>query len=183
MLQPWPISIHSLTPAACGTTRWRNAGTTWVTVLVKATFELVHGQLAKLSAPLDLVREDRYRAPSGSLEAASEMAPYVPGAGVVLTGHAYAPGGRPAASAAARLAVARERVLLDKTVHIFSDRGGSGAPSRPFQKMPLLYELAYGGPGVPDNPVGVGAAGTTALPNLFDPQHPNRPAGYGPISR
>ncbi|MGK3985916.1 DUF2169 domain-containing protein [Sorangium sp. So ce136] len=183
MLQPWPLSIRSLTPAVCGTTLWRNAGTVWVTVLVKATFELVHGQLAKLSAPLDLVREDRYRVMSGSLEAASELAPYLPGAGVVLTGHAYTPDGRPAASAAARLVVARERVLLEKTVHVFGDRDGSGACAQPFQKMPLIYERAYGGPGIAENPVGVGAAGTAGLPNILDPQHPSRPAGFGPISR
>ena len=183
MVPPWSVPIFALTPAACGATRWRKAGTTWVTILVKATFDLVPGQLAKLAAPREIVREDSYRERSGSLTAASETAPYLPGAGVLLAGHAHAPGGRSAPTAAARLAVVRERPLLDKTVHVFGDRAPGANHPQPFQKIPLVYERAYGGAGMPENPVGVGAPGTTAQPNILGATSPQRPAGFGPISR
>jgi uncharacterized protein YjbI with pentapeptide repeats len=181
--QPWPVQITSLTAAACGAARWRTAGASWVTVIVKATFDLVHGQLATLTTPREIVREDRYRERTGSLEDASEMAPYLPSAGVLLAGHACAPGGRAAPTAAARLAIVRERPLLDKTVHVFGDRAPGATHAQPFVKMPLVYERAYGGAGTPENPAGVGSAGTGAQPNVLDTRSPQRPAGFGPISR
>ncbi len=183
MTQPWPVQITARTPAACGAVLWRTAGTSWVTVVLKATFALIHGQLATVTTPREIIHRDRYREGSGCLEEASETPPYLPTAGVLLAGHAYAPGGSAAPTAAARLAVARERPLLDKTVHVFGDRAPGASPPRPFQKMPLAYERAYGGPGVLENPAGVGAGRTTAQPNLLDPTNPQRPAGFGPISR
>jgi len=181
--QPWPVQITALTPAACGAARWRKAGTSWVTVIVKATFDLVHGQLATLTTPREIVRDDRYRERTGSLEEASETAPYLPTAGVLLAGHAHAPGGRAAPTAAARLAIVRERPLLDKTVHVFGDRASGASHVQPFVKMPLVYERAYGGAGMAENPVGMGIAGTAAQPNVLDTTSPQRPAGFGPISR
>jgi hypothetical protein len=177
------VQITALTPAACGAGRWRTSGTSWVTMVLKATFALVHGQLATLTTPREIVREDRYREGSGSLVEASEMAPYLPTAGVLLTGHAYAPEGRAAPTAAARLAVARERPLLDKTVHVFGDRPPGASQPQPFQKMRLEYERGYGGAGVLENPAGVGVVPGAAQPNFLDPTTPQRPAGFGPISR
>lgn len=177
------INATAHTPAACSATPWRRAGAWWVTVVVKATFRLVPGQLAQPTAPLALVREDHYRAATASsLEAASDtVAPYLPGTGVVLTGHAYPPEGRAGTATTARLAIGRERPLLDKTVYAYGNR--SGTVVQPFKKMPLVYERAYGGPGIGENPVGVGAPGTGALPNLYDARRPEQPAGFGPISR
>jgi uncharacterized protein YjbI with pentapeptide repeats len=175
------ITTTALTPAACSAAPWRTAGAWWITVMVKGTFRLVPGEAAQLVAPLALVREDRHRA-SGSLEAASETAaPYLPGAGVMLTGHAYPPGGRPGTAAAARLAIGREKPLLDKTLYAYGDRIGAGI--QPFDKMPLVYERTYGGPSTAENPVGLGASGTAPLPNLYDVHRSARPAGFGPISR
>jgi uncharacterized protein YjbI with pentapeptide repeats len=147
--------------------------------MVKATFELVHGEAARLIAPLDLVREDRYRRPSGSLEEAKETAPYLPNVGIVLSGHAHAPPTQPVTSTTVRLAIARERRLLDKTLHVFGERTPAAAMSpQPFQKMPLVYERAHGGAGNPENP-----AGAASLPSIVDPGDPRRPAGFGPIAR
>lgn len=175
------ITTTALTPAACSAAPWRTAGAWWITVVVKGTFRLVPGEAAQLVAPLALVREDRHRA-SGSLDAASETAPpYLPGAGVVLTGHAYPPSGRPGTAAAARLAIGREKPLLDKTLYAYGDR--IGTVIQPFDKMPLVYERTYGGPSNAENPVGLGAAGTAPLPNLYDVHRSARPAGFGPISR
>jgi uncharacterized protein YjbI with pentapeptide repeats len=177
------INVTAHTPAECSASAWRRAGAWWVTVVVKATFRLVPGQLAQPTAPLALVREDRHRPPTpSSLVAASDTAaPYLPGTGVVLTGHAYPPGGRAGTATTARLAIGRERPLLDKTLYAYGDRLGTVV--QPFEKMPLVYERAYGGPGIADNPVGVGASGTTVSPNLYDARRPEQPAGFGPISR
>ncbi|WP_437337540.1 DUF2169 domain-containing protein [Sorangium sp. So ce394] len=182
---PWPVQVVALNAVSCGSVLWQAGSAQRVTVIVKATLALAHNRLAWPVAPLPIVREDRH-GPSGSLEAASEVAPYLPSVGVVLTGHAYAPGGQPIATMIARLAIYRgEARLLDKRLKIVGDR----APvppwrSQPFQRMPLVYERAFGGPGVPENPVGVGAASSAApaLPNLLDPVQPTRPAGMGPIS-
>jgi uncharacterized protein YjbI with pentapeptide repeats len=177
------INVTAHTPAACSAAPWRRAGAWWVTVVVKATFRLVPGQLAQPMAPLALVRADHHRADTtSSLEAASDtVAPYLPGAGVVLTGHAYPPGGRAGTATTARLAIGRERPLLDKMVYAYGDRLGTVV--QPFDKMPLVYERAYGGPGIADNPVGVGAPGTAVSPNLYDARRPEQPAAFGPISR
>lgn len=48
--------------------------------------------------------------------------------------------------------------------------------------MPLVYENAAGGPGVWNNPVGIGGPGVRALPCVVDPRDPRRPAGFGPVS-
>ncbi len=61
-------------------------------------------------------------------------------------------------------------------------REAPGSP-RPFASMPIVYERAFGGPAVEDNPVGTGAVPGSALPNVVDPQNPHRPAGFGPIAR
>ena len=98
---------------------------------------------------------------------AAETAPYLPSAGVVLTGHACAPRGRPARSMAVRLGVYRDVPLIDKTLHVFGHHG------RPFRKLPLGWQRAALSD---DNP-----AGSTGAPSIVDPAHPGRPAGFGPI--
>jgi uncharacterized protein YjbI with pentapeptide repeats len=183
MTHVWPISITALSPLACGAVRLRKAGTSWITVIAKATFEVVHGQPARLIAPAEIVLEDRYRERTGSLELARDTAPFLPNAGVVLTGNAYPLGGQPAARSTARLAILRERPLLDKTLSVIGDRKSDTSPPDAFVKMPIVYERAFGGGGVPENPVGVGARSSTLLPNVVHASRPDRAAGFGPISK
>ena len=153
-----------------------------VTVVVKATFGMARDGDARLIAPLAVVTEDRAHGGVGSLAEASEVAPYLPSAGVLLTGHACSQ--HPVPALTARLAVFRERPLIDKSLHVFGDRASAGANGQPFTQMPLTYERAYGGAGVLDNPIGVGAAtASRALPNLLDPVNPHKPAGFGPLAR
>src|SRR5262249_48066473 len=110
-----------------------------------------------------------------SVEAATDLAPYLPRCDVTLTGHAHAPGGCSASSV--RLALYRgTRPLLHKTLHVYGDRAGRSVP-QPFTRMPLVYERAFGGPGIAGNPVG------SELPNIVSPADPAKPAGFGPISR
>ena len=60
-----------------------------------------------------------------------------------------------------------------------------GQETVPFDRMPLIYERAYGGVGSDDNPLGVGLGASTAgkLPNLSDPNDPTRVACFGPVPR
>lgn len=192
------MDVVALNPVSCGAVLWRAGGLLRVTVVVKATFALSADGDAALLAPEPIEREDRHHDedPSRSLRAASETAPYLPGAGVVLTGHAHAPRGAPVAALSARLALFRDRPLLDKTIHVFGDVApGSDTPG-PFQTMPLVYERAQGGPSFPLNPVGLSDASDGARddaprpamysgrtrPNLVNPASPHRPAAFGPIA-
>jgi uncharacterized protein YjbI with pentapeptide repeats len=177
-----PVEVFPLNPVSCASTLWRMDGFLRVTIAVKATFGLVPEGPARMIAPEEIVARDRHHEgnPASSVEAAGELAPYLPKVGVILVGHAYAPAGQPAPSVSAHLSIFRERALLDKTVHVFGDRGG-GSPA-PFQRMPLRYERAFGGPSDAENPVGTGALPGSPLPNLIDPRDPLRRAGFGPIA-
>jgi hypothetical protein len=127
---------------------------------------------------------------------------------VVLVGHAY-----PARPNAAQVSVALEAGSLVKRAQVFGDRAWYRAgthvgisPPRPFERMPLCYERAFGGwdrsarnPAEHAcdrrNPVGTGfrAHGSfaegTRLPNVEDPKaliraltdHPE-PVGFGFVS-
>ncbi|AUX25746.1 uncharacterized protein SOCEGT47_062970 [Sorangium cellulosum] len=153
-----------------------------LTVVVKATFRLVHEAYAELSSPLEIHRADLPPDSRGSLVEACEIAPYLPSAGVLVRGHACAPAGQPTTALTVRLALYRDgRWTLDKVLHAFGDRSREAPSPRPFQRIPLVYERAYGGEHIDANPVGVGAG--MALPNLLDPVDASRPAGLGPVAR
>jgi hypothetical protein len=64
-------------------------------------------------------------------------------------------------------------VVLDKTVMV---RKAGGV-----DRVPLVYERAYGGMGYLDNPLGAGVSGT-GEPNLFDMMDPKRTACFAPIA-
>ncbi|WP_433936755.1 DUF2169 domain-containing protein [Sorangium cellulosum] len=153
-----------------------------LTVVVKATFSLIHERCAELAAAADLARSDQPREGWGSLDEACETAPYLPSAGVLVRGHACAPAGETATSLSVRVALFRDdRWVLNKVLHVFGDYTRAAPSPRPFSRVPIVYERAYGGPHVDANPVGVGA--DAALPSIVDPADPTRPAGFGPISR
>ncbi|WP_437970166.1 DUF2169 domain-containing protein [Sorangium sp. So ce260] len=182
MQSPWPLPIVALTPASCGAVLWRMQGAERLTVIVKATFALVHDRNAELAAPAELVRSDQLRDGRGSLEEACETAPYLPGAGVLVRGHAAAPAGTTATALSVRVALFREdRWVLNKVLHVYGESTREAPSPRPFSLMPLVYERAFGGPRIEANPVGVGSG--AALPSVVDPADPTRPAGVGPIAR
>jgi hypothetical protein len=158
-----------------------------LTVVVKARFTVVHDGVATPAGPDAIVPRDRHLDghPLRSVEAASDLAPYLARCDVVFVGHAYAPGGL-APAGSVRIGISREgRHVLDKTIHVFGDRApGSGhdggfapkPPPVPFTRVPIVYEKAFGGPSEA-NPIG------TDAPNLVDPKDGRRPAGFGPIAR
>ncbi|MCB2188046.1 MAG: DUF2169 domain-containing protein [Deltaproteobacteria bacterium] len=125
---------------------------------------------------------------------------------VLLLGRAHAPGGREVAS----LEVGLTLGPVKKTLMLHGDRTWQHNPdhfdrltghawlrsaSQPFREMTLGWELAYGGPDFPDNPLGRGfladgrePAPDTQLPNLehadqrvANPWSRPRPAGFGPL--
>ena len=183
----WPVAIEGVGPVACATTVWRTHGQLRVTVVVKASFELVDGRPAPQASPDAIAAEDA-RDAAGAARVAGDLAPYVPRADVLFTGYAHAPPGQVVPTASVRLGVAAgERVLVDKTLHLFGHRimpepGAEQLPPQPFERMPIVYERAHRGSGFDENPVGVVPAPGGALPCVVDPTDPDGPAGLGPIA-
>jgi len=127
----------------------------------------------------------------GQLEYPSDFAEFKLRADVMFKGSCYPPrGGGPTATVTVRvgdrftksLQVTGPRVWLDKIV------GGKHSDPIHFQKMPVSWSNAFGGPEFADNPVGKGFQ-SDELPNVEDSnrpisrasQHPP-PAGFGPIN-
>ena len=183
-----------------------------IVLAVKATFTLLpRVALAAEQIPLCMEDEHFENPASSSLRYSSELLLPKPGADVILNGHAYAPNGQSTGVIDTRLSIGD----ASKTVRVFGDRlwlhGGQSAPT-PFEKMPLIYENAFGGlhhyqPEKPlgadsavafsMNPLGKGFNGKRntnemigrALPNLEDPrflirspQDHPNPMSYGAIS-
>jgi uncharacterized protein YjbI with pentapeptide repeats len=155
-------------------------------VVVKGTCALVPGGPAKLRADTDLPSGDVHLGDDlqhTSLLYPSDFAVFKPRADVTLKGHAFAPKGS-ALVMEVRFQFGRAGRGFDRRIAVFGDRRWEKtvvklAPSRPdrFRKVPLIYELAFGGPGFEKNPVGRGydgaksAARSGMLPNLEDPFH------------
>ncbi|MCB1905926.1 MAG: DUF2169 domain-containing protein [Rhodocyclaceae bacterium] len=117
------------------------------------------------------------------------------GAEYLMIGDACAPGGEPVTGLEVEVRVG----ALVKRLHVYGERYWLDrqriSDVRPFVRMPLGWEQAWGGPKVPENPVGRGTAPeqTAAGPLLAVPpvQHPDypctspkepaMPASFGPI--
>jgi len=101
---------------------------------------------------------------------------------VLVFGRAYAPGGKPSPSFAARLRVERGGgSLVDKSIYVVGKRRwqltGPTDPE-PITEMALVWENAFGGPDFPLNPRGMGIAPVEEdggkvhfLPHLESPDH------------
>jgi hypothetical protein len=178
---------------------------------VRATFSVTGSEVRVADAQRPVELADIYLGDPGrsSLARAAELHHGKPSTDVVLLGEAWAPGGRPAPEVDVTLAVGPVR----KTVRVFGDRAWTPlleriSPPVPFERMPLVYERAFGGiveidPDTheplldPRNPVGMGFAragkrgppSARRLPNLEDPRcliadpaDAPPPAGFGFIA-
>jgi len=179
-------------------------------VVAKATFRIAPPAILELAdRPEPIQPVDAYRGDPGvaSLEAAGEASPFKPGTDVLLSGCAYPNPRDP------ELTLAGFRMgSMKKMIRVLGDRRWeralsgyrASAPGR-FEKIPLIYERAFGGVDASDaravetcaeNPVGVGfrarhsraAVAGQLLPNLEDPLDPItepgqrvRPHALGPI--
>jgi hypothetical protein len=176
-------------PVAMAAIPWRFGDAWRLTVVVKGTFQLRHGQAAKILDGLPLFRDLHFEDNvQRSLLVASDMALRKPRADVLFLGSGYAHG-ETVVRHAVRLAIRRNQtILLDKSLFLTGDRrrdpstGRKSAPA-PFSVLPLRYELAYGGRSSGENPVGMGAdADDPRVPNIGDARGHPGVAGFGAIA-
>lgn len=177
-----------------------------LSTLVKGTFDLRRLDGSGVPAPaadqvpVALADEHHGDPDASSIRVPADFSLGKPGTDVLLAGSARAPHGRSVPWMDVSLAAGPVR----KTVRVFGDRfwdGRAATPPRPFERMPLTWELAFGGADGEEveerNPVGRGfvapGAGAPpegfALPNLEDPHHPLAswehappPAAFGPVA-
>lgn len=163
-----------------------------VFTVVKATFTI--GErivVADEQVPVTLESTHWGDPLASSIRSPSDISLAKPGTDVMLIGSAWAPMGRPAR----RMDVSFSVGPVSRTARIFGDRfwrsgaaGASASEPEPFERIPLVWERAFGGrdetpKGVtaePRNPVGAGFRASDgnkpldglALPNIEDPVAP-----------
>ncbi|HRI71236.1 MAG TPA: DUF2169 domain-containing protein, partial [Polyangium sp.] len=179
----WPVPITTVGRSRGGTVVYTRGGKLYVTCILKSTFQMVPDDRMTLTQPeeilvADIAFEDN---PPSSLWACCETIPFLPRVDVLLTGHACAPFGQPIPSQSVRLAIHRDDSwLLNKTLHVYGDR--TDTTMEPFDRMPVVYERTYGGPGFSQNPFGTGMAVGSPYPNIVHPLDASAVAGFGPLS-
>ncbi|MFP2926887.1 DUF2169 domain-containing protein [Pyxidicoccus sp. 3LG] len=204
--------IDNHTPFACEPLALTDEeGRPLLVLVVKATYLLKREglMLAEEQVPVNVSGERWGTAEGASYRYEPECAFTKPATDVVLVGHAHAP-----ASSISELQVTLQVGSLARSLNVVGERvwfrsmgSVTATKPHPFERMPLVYERAYGGwdRSAPDpsqhtfeprNPVGVGFRASARhfeeglrLPNLEDPKHPLRqfgqvvpPAGFGFIS-
>lgn len=179
----FPVPITALGATKGGTVLFRQGGKLHLTCVLKSSFQFVSGAPMKIVTPRELVRHEKthYNNPCWSIESSSELVPYLPRVDVVMTGRACAPTGRWVPRVNVRLAIYHGIALLDKTVHVYGNHNGKDFEL--FERMPLEYERAFGGPGHLENPYGTGILAGSPLPNLISPKDPGAVAGFGPLAQ
>jgi uncharacterized protein YjbI with pentapeptide repeats len=171
LVSPIPLSAYG---GAVGTTlAWRHRGELRLTVVLKAAFALVPDALAEPIPGAELWLDE-------SADHPSDLIPVLAQPEVIVVGHACAPANRTVPSMSVRLFVGGDGPAVDKTLHVYGDRAGVRSEPTPFERLPLGYDRAVGGPGT-ENPAGRRPDGSSALPNVVHPSEPWMPAGLGPI--
>ena len=185
------MEIVTTQPLTVGALPFRSDdGSFHLALVAKATFELQHGDVARLVEPYplfpDVHHEDNDRC---SLVVASDLVPRKPRADVLFMGSAYAPYGSPAVRRTVRLSVTTPHgALVDKSLLVLGERRrnkvtGVTTKPEPFSRVPMRYELAFGGKASQNNPVGVGIdADDVRLPCILYPMDARETAGLSPIS-
>ena len=180
--------VVPLGDVATGSLLWRSHGRLHLTVILKTTYALKPGGAMRPVAPAPLNKHEVHydRRPTRSVKLPSDDVPYLPKTDVLFSGSVFSPAKLPIPFTKVRLAVHGEGSLVDKTLHVHGDRAvgpGGPAPAQPFTELPLVYERALRDPEGADNPVGIDPATAASLPNIEDPDDPQRVAGFGPISK
>ncbi len=164
-------------------------------VAVRASFDVhADGSLRVAAVQTPVVQAPVYRGEPtcSSLLADVDLVLGKPSADVLLLGHAHAPDQRPVRELAVELRVGAH----SKTIMAVGERrwerlrgGWRLAEPAPFVRVPLVYELAYGGVKELANPAGRALAEGAPAPQLELPaariealtDRPG-PAGFGPIA-
>ncbi len=177
------VTVHSDPRLSTATVAFGHKGRRNVTIVAKLTARLMENAPAMLLPPAPLVLADEYASDAtlSSLKAPSEIAPRLLAADVLFRGTAFQPPGSEGQSRVVGVGLHRGgQPLIHKLLYVYGDRV-EGVP-RPFRRMPISWERAFGGPGHELNPVGSGLAAGSA-PNVVDPRNGRHPAGFGPLSR
>ncbi len=187
-----------------------------IVVVVKGTFNIpLDGTKPRLcESQLPIVEADQFSGEAGysAVTYESEYAPFKPKCDVLINGSAHAPTGKKVTAIEVGVKVAS----ITKVIEVVGNRfwftgsGGIGATrAQPFQKMPISYDVAFGGIDEfhPDadkrdaymaNPFGKGfhcnlqsnLVHNTPLPNtqergvnVSNPNGSYKPVAFGPIGR
>ena len=171
------VPVVNATAFAAFSFPWQlKAATDSLVVVVKATCDLQPDGPARLRSQADPASGDLHDGGDAArtLAYASDFAVFKPRADVTLVGHAYAPGGSSQA-AQAQLRFGSKKTGFERRIAVFGERRWKKAgiklvpeAPKPFKKVPLTWERAFGGPTFEKNPSGVGIAGDL-LPQLEDP--------------
>ncbi|HTJ81289.1 MAG TPA: DUF2169 domain-containing protein, partial [Polyangiaceae bacterium] len=160
--------------------------TTSETVLVvKESFAIVDGALGAKTDPAAIEYDRRTDGAEGELVAANELTPLRESVDVLIRATAHAP--PTATHALVRVEVdGRELRLVALPPRAW--RGDALVATGPFSPVPLTWSRAFGGPDLPENPIGTGYRGLGAPPLVEDPhrllRHKDdvvRPVGLAPI--
>src|SRR5688500_18117567 len=144
--------LNATKMAAAYTMGMKPDGRELLVVVVKGTF-IIPGpnevaQLAPLQAPLIMADEFTGEPGFSAPRYESDFPPIKPRCDVVLNGSAYAPGGRPAR----RVEVGLRVSSMIKSFAVVGNRrwekgffGVTATRAEPFVKMPISYDVAFGG--------------------------------------
>lgn len=175
-----PDAVTSAAGAAAAAVVWRHEGQLQVTVIVKSTFAFAHDAVMKRVEPQPILRAEVHHGkhPTRSVQFTSDLVPYLAQADVLFTGHAHVRAGAIVQAQLVRLEIfdgTGTQPLLNKALLVQDPKG--------FDRMPLVYERAFGGVGSQDNPLGTGIAPGSPEPNVVNPMDPRRVASFAPIGR
>jgi hypothetical protein len=171
-------------------------------VVMSAAFDAVPGgalQVAEAQSPIHAADEHRGDPATSSTVHESVIALHKPFVDVLVNAHVYAPAGRAVQQAPVRLTIGD----IDKTLLVTGDRRrrlGMASAARPFVRLPILWERAFGGTAADGkaelhNPIGVGFGGAksqdpeveTEVPNVESLQQVRSgatvPVGLGAVGR
>ncbi len=202
----WQVDNRTPFAAERGWVRGRDGAEIWL-VAVKATFDILEDGrtvVAKEQPPVLRLPEHHGEPFKSSIKYEADLVLTKRSTDVIVVGHAHAPPG----TAVTHLDCGFKVGKLQKLLRVFGDRTwgalGPSAP-QPFQKMPLVYERAYGGGDAKSptpekdwdwrNPLGTGYAVNSGnasglrVPNIEDPKQLIKswndrpaPAGFGAIA-
>lgn len=196
----WRVDNHTQYTVGCTWIRDQDGAEVWV-VAVKATYDILpDGELQVANVQVPVFAGPVPYENSDSVQHETDLGPEKAATDVLLIGNAWALNGKPVTDMLVGLKVG----AMTRVAHVYGDREWKSlllvdtpGAAKPFTKMPLTWERAYGGDG-PEcrsgNPVGCGihpdAHGIRTMPNIehskkrLSSPRSNLPAtGFGPIAR
>ena len=173
-----------------------------LTLIVKGTFDLKHGEPATVAVEQPYPTGDEYYPGDGDLKSIrydSDFAYYKPNADSLLVGKCYTPGGRPQQSCRVTFQVGS----IQSSLAVFGARYWRPvlkiiSSPEPFVVMDIRYENSFGGQGYEKNPLGLGYTEIRTSQNnkieplpkieninqlINSPESRPDPAGFGPMDR